>query len=197
MRIRVVDNVFDDGATGKRFVIQYSRPLTRDEMVLTIRRWIADEKTILFNLWRRRPENRNWAGNVEAKREQIFAEDLAERDLVLVGGGVATLAIVEDFAARMLNESEAINLPLAVLERRGLDVTTLASLLVIYLRFPSEERQFAFENVSPAGWRAMDCGCGGALAGFIMHSRTSICAGPAKQKGSTGPNGMGRPPTAE
>lgn len=149
MKPRAIENVFDHPETGKRFVIPYFRPLTRAEMILTVRRWIAEEKTILYNLWRQKPGNRQWTGNAEMKREELLAEDISQQEVILMGGGMVTLAIMEDFAARLLNESDSITVPMTVLRRRGVDLPELAALIAKYQLFPGKERRFAFENASP------------------------------------------------
>ena len=62
---------------------------------------------------------------------------------------MVTLAIMEDFAARLLNESDSITVPMTVLRRRGVDLPELAALIAKYQLFPGKERRFAFENASP------------------------------------------------
>lgn len=143
-------NPYIDSKSGLHFFIQYSRELSPYERLLTFARYVADEKDDRFRRWHRQPANQAWRGDEETMKQQLFNAAHAEMPCVIVAGGVATLALAEDFASRALDQADGAVVLADDLWSQGVNVDDLDTTIASYRLFPEECRSFTVEKIPTA-----------------------------------------------
>ena len=69
-----IKNGFNDTRTGIQFIIPSDRQVSDAEAEALINTFVAEERNKLFALWREQPENKDWNGDIEAKKNELFAK---------------------------------------------------------------------------------------------------------------------------
>jgi hypothetical protein len=65
-------NIFRHSKLGWDFTIPFHRQLSQDEADKLIDLWQENESSRLFDLWKSKSSNKEWSGDEEAKKQELF-----------------------------------------------------------------------------------------------------------------------------
>jgi hypothetical protein len=68
------NNGFKDDPTGINFIIPCDRQVTDQEAKKLIDEFKSNERDKLFSTWKNLPANKNWHGDAEEKKNELFAK---------------------------------------------------------------------------------------------------------------------------
>ena len=88
-----MNNTFFDENYQITFLIPFGRQLKTSEAQILARRIISSQKEELYQAWKARPENKDWSGNDEAKKEELFVKRHPPNSEMLIGDSVDGLAL--------------------------------------------------------------------------------------------------------
>ena len=80
------NNTFQDEHLGIEFIIPYHRFLKPAEAQKVARHLIKQEQDALFEVWKSKPANREWKGDVAAKKEELFLNNHRDKAPIVVFG---------------------------------------------------------------------------------------------------------------
>jgi|ERR1017187_352528 hypothetical protein len=80
-----MNNTFFDNHYQIGFLIPFERQLTAQEAEIIARQVISSRKESFYQAWKSRPENKNWKGDIDAKKEELFIKKHRPNSEILVG----------------------------------------------------------------------------------------------------------------
>ena len=69
-----MNNTFRDSETGLIFAIPAVRQLTLTEASKILSGWKSSEPEALFDTWKAKPVNKDWSGDIDSKKKELFYE---------------------------------------------------------------------------------------------------------------------------
>ncbi|MGD1090164.1 MAG: hypothetical protein ABR955_15780 [Verrucomicrobiota bacterium] len=80
----IMNNTFFDNRYQIKFLIPFARQLTTPHAEKITREFISGRKESYYQAWKSRPENKDWTGNIDAKKEELFIESHKPNSEILV-----------------------------------------------------------------------------------------------------------------
>jgi len=81
-----MNNEFLDEGTGLTFLIPFSRQLQTWEAEIICKEVIKGKKAALLAQWKKSPKNKNWEGDKDAKKEELFEKVITDNNPIFVFG---------------------------------------------------------------------------------------------------------------
>lgn len=67
-------NTFQDEQYKIEFIVAFPRFLKPEEAQAIARRHFQQEKDAFFQIWKMEPANKDWNGDIDAKKEELFIQ---------------------------------------------------------------------------------------------------------------------------
>ena len=82
----MINNTFLDETTQIPFWIAHEKQLEPSEAAIVVRHVITKQKEMLYDAWKSEKQNKDWAGDVEGKKTELFLEHNRAKAPVFVFG---------------------------------------------------------------------------------------------------------------